>query len=92
MLLRLVSPNQQIFLIPEILKTLEEIKAQVNTLGQGMNRIEIEHSDRSRNEDRQPNQRREDRINRNYDRFVDDGRYLKNIKLEVSNFDGRLDP
>jgi len=54
--------------------------------------IEIERRDRDRNEDRQTNQRREDRINRNYNRYEENKRYLKNIKLDVSNFDHRLDP
>jgi len=28
----------------------------------------------------------------NYNRYDEDERYLKNIKVDVSNFDGRLDP
>ena len=32
------------------------------------------------------------RVPRNHDNHEDDDRYLKNIKLDVSNFDGRLDP
>ena len=31
-------------------------------------------------------------VPRNHDRHEDDDRYLKNIKLDVSNFDDRLDP
>jgi len=45
----IISPTNS--LIPEILKTLEEIKAQVNTLGQ-RDRIENERHGRDRNEDR----------------------------------------
>ena len=79
----------------EIFKTLKEIKAQMNTLGQRMDRLEVEHHDGSRNEERQLNNRdnrREERINRNYNRYDEDERYMKNIKVDVSNFDGRLDP
>ena len=75
----------------EILKTLEEIKAQMNALGQRMDRLELERHDDSHNEERQLNNR-EERINRNYSRYDEDERYLKNIKVDVSNFDGRLDP
>ena len=64
----------------------------MNTLCQRIDKIEVEHCDWDRTEDRQPNQHREDRINRNHDRYVDDECYLKNIKLDVSNFDCRLDP
>jgi len=80
------------YLIPKILKTFKEIKAQMNTLGQRMNMLEVEHRDRGRNEDRQLNQRQEERANKNYDRYDDDERYLKNIKLDISNFDYRLNP
>jgi len=31
-------------------------------------------------------------VPRNHDRLEEDDRYLKNIKLYVSNFDDRLDP
>jgi len=55
-----------------------------------MDKIENERRDRDRIEDRQPNQHWEDRYNRNYDRYEDDECYLKNIKLEVSNFDGLM--
>ena len=41
-------------LVPGILKTLEEIKAQVNTLGQRIDRIEVGHRGRDHNEDYQP--------------------------------------
>ena len=34
----------------------------------------------------------EERINSNYNRYNDDEQYLKNIKLDVSNFDDCLDP
>jgi len=62
----------------------------MNTLGQRMNVLDVERRDRGRN--RQLNQCQEKRINRNYDQYDDDERYLKNIKLDVSNFDGHLDP
>ena len=64
----------------EILKTLEEIKAQMNTLGQRMDRLELERPDNSRNEERQLNNRREERINRNYNRYDEDDRYMKKSK------------
>ena len=57
-----------------------------------MDRLEVERRDGGRNEERQLNQRREERIDMNYNWYDDDERYLKNIKLDVSNFDGRLDP
>ena len=53
--------------------------------------IEVECRDRDRNKDRQLNQRREDIINMIYDRYEDDEQYQKNIKLDISNFDDRLD-
>ena len=71
-----------------LLTILEDIKVQLNNLGQRMDRIENDRHDG----DRQPSPRREDRVPRNHDRHEDDDRYLKNIKLDVSNFDGRLDP
>ena len=86
----ITSPTDYMTL--EILKTLEEIKAQMNALGQRMDRLELERHDDSRNEERQLNNRREERINRNYNRYDEDDRYMKNIKVDVSNFDGRLDP
>ena len=86
----ITSPTDYITL--EILKTLEEIKAQMNALGQRMDRMELERHDDSCNEERQLNNRREERINRNYNRYDEDERYLKNIKVDVSSFDGRLDP
>ena len=92
MLLRLVSPHQQIIWLLKFLKTLEDIKAQMNTLGQRMNRMEEERHDGARNEERQLNNRWEERNNMNYNRYDEDERYLKNIKVDVSNFDGRLDP
>ena len=52
-----------------------------------MDRLEVERRDGGHNEKRQLNQRREEWINRNYNRYDDDERYLKNIKLDVSNFD-----
>ena len=64
----------------------------MNTLGQIMIRLEVERRDGGRNEERQLNQRREERINRNYNPYDEDDWYLKNIKVDVSNFDGRLDP
>jgi len=57
-----------------------------------MDRLEVERRDGGRKEESQLNQRREERINKNYNWYDDDERYLKNIKLDVSNFDGRLDP
>ena len=57
-----------------------------------MNRLEVERRDGGRNEERQLSQRREESINRNYNWYDDDERYLKNIILDVSNFDGRIDP
>jgi len=85
----ITSPTDYMTL--EILKTLEEIKAQMNTLGQRMDRLEVERHDGARNEEHQFNNRREDRINMNYNRYDEDERYL-NIKVDVSNFDGRLNP
>ena len=86
----ITSPTDYMTL--EILKTLEEIKAQMNTLGQRMDRLEVERHDGAYNEERQLNNHRDERINRNYNRLDEDERYLKNIKVDVSNFDGRLDP
>jgi len=62
----------------------------MNTLGHRMDRLDVDH-DGGRNEERQLNYRREKRINRNYDWHDDDEQYLKNIKLDILNFDGRLD-
>ena len=45
-----------------------------------------------RDGDRQSRPRREDRVPRNHHCREDNDRYLKNIKLDVSNFNGRLDP
>ena len=53
-----------------------------------MDRIENDHH----NGDHQSIPHQEDIVPRNHDRLEDDDRYLKNIKLYVSNFDGRLDP
>ena len=44
------------------------------------------------NEEHQLNNRREERISRNYNRYDENERYLKKIKVDVSNFDNRLDP
>ena len=44
----------------EILKTLEKIKAQMNTLGQRMDRLEVERHDGDHNEERQLNNHREE--------------------------------
>ena len=65
----ITSPTD--FLIPEILKI-----RPVNTLGQRINMIEVERRDQDRNEDRQPNKHREDKINKNYDWYENDDRYL----------------
>ena len=70
------------------LTIFEDIRTQFNNLGQRMYRIEDDRSDGGR----QSNPRREDRVPRNHDRRKDDDRYQKNIKLDVSNFDGRVDP
>jgi len=86
----ITSPTDYMTL--EIFKTLEEIKAQMNTLGQRMDRLEVKRHDGAHNEERQLNNRREERINKNYNRYDEDEWYLKNIKVDVSNFDGRLDP
>ena len=67
---------------PNLLTILEDIKAQLNNLGQRMNIIENDHRDG----DRQPSPRQEDRVPRNHDHHEDNDRYLKNIN--VSNFDG----
>ena len=64
----------------------------MNTLEQRMDRLEVERHDGARSEERQLNNRREERITRNYNRYDEDDRYMKNIKVDVSNFDGRLDP
>jgi len=64
----------------------------MNTLGQRMDRLEVECHDGARNGERQLNNRLEERNNMNYNRYDEDERYLKNIKVDVSNFDGRLDP
>jgi len=53
-----------------------------------MNMVENDRRDG----DRQLSPHQEDRVPRNHDCHEDDDRYLKNIKLDVSNFDGRLDP
>jgi len=86
----ITSPTE--YLTLKILKTLQEIKVQINNLDQRMDMLEVEHRDGGRNEERQFNQRWEGRSNRNYDRYNDDERYQKNIKLDISNFDDRLDP
>ena len=70
-----------------LLIILEDIRAQHN-LGQRIDRIENDRCD----EDHQSSPHREDRFPRNHDRLEDDDPYIKNIKLDVSNFDGRLDP
>ena len=61
-------------------------------LGQIMDRLEMEHLDGGRNEERQLNNHGEERINMNYNRYDEDEWYLKNIKVDLSNFDGHLDP
>jgi len=71
-----------------LLTILEDIKAQLNNLGQRMDMIENDRRDG----DYQSSPRREDRIPRSHDRLNDDDQYLKNIKLDLSNFDGRLEP
>ena len=48
------------YFTPKILKILEEIKTQMNTLDQRMDVIEVERRGRDCNEDGQTNQRRED--------------------------------
>jgi len=56
----ITSPTD--YLIPKILKILEKIKAQLNTLDQRINikaQIEVERRDRGRNEDRQLSQRQQ---------------------------------
>ena len=68
------------FLNLNLLTILEDIKAQLNNLGQRMDRIENDRRDGHR----QFNPRREDRVTRNHDCHEDDGRYLKNIKLDES--------
>jgi len=68
------KPNTS--LNPRLLAILEDIRGQVAKLGQMMDRTENERRDRDRNEDRQPTSR-EDRINRNYDRYEDDECYLE---------------
>ena len=68
-----------------LLTILEDFKVQLNNLDQRMNMIEND----CRNGDRQPNPCWEDRVPRNHDCHKDD-RYIKNIKVDVSNFDGRL--
>jgi len=73
---------------PKLLTIIEDIKTQLNHLGQRMDMIEND----CRDGDRQSSPRQEDRVPRNHDRFENDDRYLKNIKLNMSNFDGRLDP
>ena len=40
------------YLTPEILKILEEIKTQMNTLGQRMDRLEVEYRDGGHNKER----------------------------------------
>jgi len=77
MFLRLISPHQQ---TPKIFKTLEEIKAQMNTLGQRMDRLEVERHDGGHNEECPLNLRREERINMNYNRYDEDERYLRTSK------------
>jgi len=57
-----------------------------------MDRLEVERHDGGCKEERQLNNRGEERINRNYNRYDENERYLKSIKVDVWNFDGRLDP
>ena len=75
------------YMDPNLLTILEDIRAQLNNLGQRMDRIENDRRDG----DCQSSLRREDRVYRNHDRREDDDQYLNNIKLDVSNFNGRLD-
>ena len=49
----IISPTN--YITPEIFKTLEEIKAQMNTFDQRIDRLDIEHRDGGRNEERQLN-------------------------------------
>ena len=63
----ITSPTDYITL--EIFKSFEEIKAQMNTLGQRMDMLEMERHDGGRNEEHQLNNRREERINMNYSRY-----------------------
>ena len=80
------KPNTS--LDPSILAILENIRSQVANLGQMLDRIENKRRDRDCNEDRQSS---------NVERIESTGtttdmRMMSvNIKLEVSNFDGRLD-
>jgi len=66
--------------ITPIFKALEKLKAQINTLGQRMDRLEVERHDGGHNEERSLNLRREKRINRNYNRYDEDERYLRTSK------------
>jgi len=43
----------------------------------------VERHDGARNEERQLNNRREERINRNYNQYDEYEQYLKNIKVDV---------
>ena len=63
----ITSPTDYMTL--ENFKTLEEIKAQMNTLDQRMDRLEVKRHDGARNEERQLNNHREERINKNYNRI-----------------------
>jgi len=57
-----------------------------------MDKIENDHLDHGRSGEYQHNPCYEDRIPRNHYRCEEDDCYMeKNIKLKVSNFDGRLD-
>ena len=73
---------------PNLLTILENIKTQLNNLSQRMDRIKNDRRDG----DRQSSSHGEDKVPRNHDRHEDGDRYLKNIKLNTSNFDGRLYP
>ena len=73
---------------PNLLTILEGIKAQLSNLGQKIDMIENDYRDG----DCQSSPHQEDKVFRNHDHREDDDQYLKNIKLDVLNFDGHLDP
>ena len=64
--------SQTDYITPEILKALEKIKTQMKTLGQRMDKLEVERHDGGHNEERQLNNRRDERINRNYNPYDED--------------------
>jgi len=77
-----------IFMNPNILTILEDIKTQLNNLGQRMNIIENDRRDG----DRQPSPRQEDRVPRNHDRHENDDRVPKEHQVGRVKFRRSFEP